>query len=206
MRKRSARLWRVVALMSVLLIPAITGCSGKTTSQPEPMTSTGCSKPAVGQVSTRVTAQPDDGSPTPALTGSMTYSEGSPDGAAGGPLTEVTPCVVAVLSLLRDIGGDLDRGLGLESRMDHQSVDSGGGQGQVLITDQAVNDVDSQGGGSFGSFTGWYIDFSKAGPGSYQWTAPAHWSGAGGTSVKGVVQVDLDIAAEASPTATLASF
>ena len=83
--------------------------------------------------------------------------------------------------------------------MDHKSVDAVEGQGQVLVTDRAVNDVDLQGGGSFGFFTGWYVDFSKAGPGSYRWTAPAHWNGSAGTAVPGTVQVDLTVSKDVTP-------
>ncbi|WP_328291536.1 hypothetical protein OG218_02040 [Kineococcus sp. NBC_00420] len=187
--------------MSFLLIPAVAGCSDETEAHPAPVT-TECSE-VVGQVSARVQAQDDADSPGPALMWRMTYAKGSPDGAAGGPLSEVTPCVIAVLSALP--GGVSGGTFVLASRMDHQGVDAGHGQGRVFVTDQAVNDVDSQGGGSFGYFTGWYVDFSEAEPGSYRWTAPARWSGPSSADVSGQVQVDLDIAAEASPSGTTAS-
>ncbi|WP_380162737.1 hypothetical protein [Kineococcus sp. R86509] len=129
----------------------------------------------------------------------LDYSQGSPDGAAGGPLTEVTSCVVSEMSLLQGDGGDLNGSFALESRMDRQGIDAAEGQGRVLVTDQAVYAVDTQGGGDFGSFTGWYVDFAQAGVGLYRWTAPAHWNGSAGTSVAGTVQVDLTVSTGASP-------
>ena len=68
----------VIALKSVLLIPAVTGCSSKTMAQPEPTTSTGCSTSVVGQVSARVQAQAEDESPGPALMWLLTYAQGAP--------------------------------------------------------------------------------------------------------------------------------
>jgi hypothetical protein len=58
-----------------------------------------------------------------------------------------------------------------------------------------VNQMGSQGGGSYAGFTGWYVDFSAAEVGSYRWSAPAHWNQPSGAPATGTVEVVVDVTA-----------
>ena len=192
MTRQSTRRLRptAVALAAVFLVP---GCSGDTAAQPEPMTSTGCSKPTIGKVGLQVSAQAEDGSPARPLAVTLEYERGSPDGVSGGPLTEVTPCVLAVVDLGKGAAAELGQGFELKSMMDDEEIDAAAGEGRLSVTDNAVRVAAS--GGNLSGFSGWYVNFSGADVGSYRWTAPAHWTQPAGTAVTGEVQVEIDVTA-----------
>lgn len=150
-------------------------------------TSSDCSNDSLGTAHVTGSLQVADGSTAPGFELISSIESDTADTPGGTPLTTVSRCMTARLSVVMSYPSGPVLRPTLNPIQTSERVGALNGGGVFTLSDLSIQGGGDEGGGQYAGGSGWLVDFHGASAGSYSWISPVQWLGLDGAAHQGQI-------------------